>query len=91
MFSVTTIASSTTNPVAMVSAIRDRLLRLKSSRYITPKVPTSDTGTATEGIAVARSERRNRNTTRVTRPTDSARVFSTSRTEAITSMMLAPG
>ena len=28
MFSTTTIASSTTNPVAMVNAINDRLLRL---------------------------------------------------------------
>ena len=28
MFSMTTMASSTTNPVAMVSAMRDRLFRL---------------------------------------------------------------
>ena len=55
MFSSTTIASSTTKPVAMVSAISDRLFRLKSARYITPKVPISDTGTATLGIRVARS------------------------------------
>ena len=34
MFSSTTIASSTTKPVAMVSAISDRLSRLKPSRYI---------------------------------------------------------
>ena len=31
MFSITTIASSTTKPVAMVSAISDRLSRLKPS------------------------------------------------------------
>ena len=54
MFSSTTMASSTTKPVATVSAISERLSRLKPSRYITPKVPISDTGTATLGISVAR-------------------------------------
>ena len=34
MFSTTTIASSTTKPTAIVSAISDRLSRLKLSRYI---------------------------------------------------------
>ena len=34
MFSTTTMASSTTKPTAMVSAISDRLSRLKLSRYI---------------------------------------------------------
>ena len=46
------MASSTTKPVAMVSAISDRLFRLKPSRYMTPKVPTSESGTATAGITV---------------------------------------
>ena len=55
MFSSTTMASSTTKPVAMVSAISDRLSRLKPSRYITPNVPSSETGTATAGIRVARA------------------------------------
>ena len=53
MFSIMTIASSTTKPVAMVSAISDRLLRLKPSRYITPNVPTSDSGTDRLGMMVA--------------------------------------
>ena len=66
MFSSTTIASSTTKPVAMVSAISERLLSEKPARYMTPKVPISDTGTATLGISVARPLRRNRNTTRIT-------------------------
>ena len=35
MFSMTTMASSTTKPVEMVSAISERLSRLKPSRYIT--------------------------------------------------------
>ncbi len=53
MFSIITIASSTTNPVATVNAINVRLLMLKPARYMTPKVPTIDSGTATAGITVA--------------------------------------
>ena len=53
MFSTITIASSTTKPVEMVSAISDRLSRLYPSRYIAPNVPTSDSGTATLGMMVA--------------------------------------
>ena len=34
---------------------------------MTPKVPISDTGTATLGMKVARALRRNRKTTRITR------------------------
>ena len=47
--STTTMASSTTKPVAMISAISDRLFRLKSHRYMTAKVPISETGTARLG------------------------------------------
>ncbi|MNE44264.1 hypothetical protein D3C80_1384840 [compost metagenome] len=82
MFSSTTMASSTTNPVAMVSAISDRLLRLKSHRYMAANVPISETGTATAGISVARPERRNRNTTRITSAMEITSVCSTSSSEA---------
>ena len=37
----------------MVSAISVRLLSVKPARYITPNVPTSDSGTATLGMIVA--------------------------------------
>ncbi len=70
MFSTTTMASSTTKPVAMISAISDRLFRLKSHRYTTAKVPISETGTARLGISVARPLRRNRKTTRITSATE---------------------
>ncbi len=70
VFSSTTIASSTTKPVAMVSAISVKLLIEKPARYITPNVPTSETGTATLGISVARPSRRNTNTTRITSTTE---------------------
>src|SRR5215470_63035 len=82
MFSITTMASSTTNPVAIVSAISDRLLRLKPNRYMAPSVPTSDSGTEREGISVARPERRNTKITSTTRITASDSSYSTSRTEA---------
>lgn len=59
MFSITTMASSTTKPVAMVSAISVRLLMEKPRKYMAAKVPTSDSGTATLGIMVAGTLRRN--------------------------------
>ncbi len=74
-FSSTTIASSTTKPVEIVSAISDRLSRLKPARYITPNVPMIEVGTATLGIAAARTLRRKANTTRITRTTATISVF----------------
>ncbi|OIQ66893.1 hypothetical protein GALL_515360 [mine drainage metagenome] len=82
MFSIMTTASSTTKPVAMVSAIRVRLLMLKCARYITPKVPRSEIGTATAGMTVAGRLRRNRKITITTSATDSISSNSTSRTDA---------
>ena len=82
MFSIITIASSTTKPEAMVRAMSDRLLRLKPSRYIAPNVPTSDSGTDRLGMSVARVLRRNRKITSTTSTTASASSNSTSRTEA---------
>ena len=82
MFSIITIASSTTKPVAMVSAISVRLLIEKPARYITPKVPTSDSGTATPGMMVAGTLRRKTKITITTSATASSSSNSTSRTEA---------
>jgi hypothetical protein len=42
MFSIITMASSTTNPVPIVKAISDRLSRLNPEKYITPKLVISD-------------------------------------------------
>ncbi len=53
MFSIITMASSTTKPVAMVSAISVRLLIEKPARYITANVPISDSGTDRLGMMVA--------------------------------------
>ncbi|MNQ04813.1 hypothetical protein D3C85_175370 [compost metagenome] len=67
MFSSMTMASSTTKPVAMVRAISVRLLIEKPARYITAKVPTSDSGTAMDGMRVALIRRRKRKVTITTR------------------------
>ena len=82
VFSSTTMASSTTKPVATVSAMRLRLLRLKPKRYITPKVPSSDTTVATAGISVARALRRKSPTTSTTSTIDTMSVSSISRSDA---------
>ncbi len=82
MFSIITMASSTTKPVAMVSAISVRLLIEKPARYITPNVPTSDSGTATPGITVAGTLRRNRKITITTSAIASSSSISTSCTDA---------
>ena len=82
MFSIMTIASSTTKPVAIVSAIKDRLSREKPSRYIDPNVPTSDSGTERLGMMVPGSVRRNRKITSTTRATARPSSNSTSATEA---------
>src|SRR5712691_2192933 len=82
MFSIMTMASSTTKPVEMVKAIKERLSRLYPSRYITPKVPTSDKGTAMLGIMVADRVRRKRKITITTSATVSISANWTSLTEA---------
>ena len=84
MFSSTTIASSTTKPTASVSAMSERLSRLYPSRYITANVPTSDIGSASAGIIVARTFRRNRKITITTRHRARKRVNFTSATDCFT-------
>ena len=82
VFSSTTIASSTTKPVAIVNAISVKLLIEKPNRYMKANVPISETGTATLGISVARTLRRNTNTTRITSRTAKVSERSVSRSDA---------
>src|SRR6516225_9554863 len=82
MFSTTTMASSTTKPTAMVSAISDKLSRLKLNMYIAAHEPSSASGTVMLGMTVAQKLRRNSRTTSTTRAMVSARVNWTSCTEA---------
>src|SRR5262249_59301581 len=51
-------------------------------RYITPNVPSSERGTATLGMIVVVTLRRNRNTTRMTSAMEMTNVISTSATDA---------
>ncbi len=66
MFSIMTMASSTTKPVPIVSAISDRLSSEKPQNHITPKVAISDSGSATPAMMVARMVRRKISTTSTT-------------------------
>ncbi len=74
MFSIMTMASSTTKPVEMVSAISERLSRLNPARYMMPNVPISDSGSAMLVMTVVQSFRRNRNITSTTSATVSSSV-----------------
>ena len=81
MFSSMTTASSTTKPTHKVSAINERLSRLKCNRYITANVPTIEVGKASVGIIVARIFLRNRKITMTTSAIASNRENCTSSTE----------
>jgi hypothetical protein len=78
MFSITTIASSTTNPTAIVMPISDRLSMVYPATLRMPNVPAIDSGIASAGISVAQKPRRNRNTTSTTSVTVSNSVRCTS-------------
>ncbi len=67
MFSSTTIASSTTIPMASVIANNVRVLIEKFRTQRPAIVPISDTGTASIGMSVARQLCRKTNTTMSTR------------------------
>ncbi len=81
-FSITTIASSTTIPMASTMPNSVSMLIEKPSASIPMKVPTIDTGTASTGISVARRLCRNTNTTITTSTTASKNVCTTSVIEA---------
>ena len=65
-FSTTTMASSTTIPMARISPSSVIMLSEKPNASITPNVPISDMGTAMTGISVARQFCSDRKTTRIT-------------------------
>ncbi len=75
--STTTIASSTTRPMARIMPNIVSMLIEKPSRCMPTNVPTIDTGTARIGMIVARSDCRNTNTTSTTSTTASKKVCTT--------------
>ena len=66
MFSITTIASSTTKPTHSTSATSEKMFRVKPSIHITISAPASDSGTLSMAIRVGRSRRRNSSITSAT-------------------------
>ena len=90
-FSTTTIASSTTMPMARTNANSVTVLRDIPSARSTPKVPISETGIATTGIRVARRLPRNTKTTRTTSAKVSISVWITSLSELLTKPVVLNG
>ena len=82
--STTTMASSTTIPMASTSPNIDSVLTEKPSSGKKMNVPTSDTGTVRSGMMVARTFWRKMNTTMVTRISASTNVLTISWIEAST-------
>ena len=76
-FSTTTIASSTTIPMASTMPNNVSVLTVKPSASSTPNVPTIETGTASSGMIEARQVCRNRITTITTSKAASNRVSTT--------------
>ena len=77
-FSTTTIASSTTRPIASTMPSRLSMFSEKPSISMTTSVAISDTGMAMVGMIVVRQFCRKMNTTATTRARASASVISTS-------------
>ena len=67
MFSISTIASSTSTPATSDSASKLIVLRVKSCQYMKANVGIADSGIASAEIAVARQSRRKMNTTSTAR------------------------
>ena len=77
-FSTTTMASSTSRPIASTMANMVRVLIEYPATDSTPKVPSSTTGTAIAGISVARKFCRKMNITITTSTMASPRALTTS-------------
>ncbi|CAI2486628.1 Uncharacterised protein [Serratia ficaria] len=90
-FSTTTMASSTSRPIASTMPNIVRVLIEKPQAANTAKVPSSTTGTAMVGISVARKFCRNRYITRNTRMMASNSVFTTSLMEILTNGVVSYG
>ena len=82
-FSSTTIASSTTMPIASTMPNNVSVLIENPNSSIAASVPISETGTASIGMIVARQFCRNTNTTAKTSSIASASVVTTSRIETL--------
>ena len=80
-FSTTTMASSTTMPIASTSPNSDRLLSVKPKAAMKKNVPMSETGMATSGMMAARQVCKNTITTSTTSTIASPMVSITASTD----------
>src|SRR5579864_4379321 len=87
-FSMTTIASSTTSPVASVIPKSVRELMEKPNILMNAKVPISETGIVTAGIMVARQSSKKKKITMMTMTIASSNVVTTSLTESPTTVVV---
>ena len=67
MFSVITMASSTTSPTASTMASMESTLMENPARYMTKNAPISDTGITMHGTSVTRQSRKKRKMMMITR------------------------
>ncbi len=88
MFSITTIASSTTSPVASVMPNSVSVLIENPSSLTNANVPISDTGMVTAGIKVLRQSSRKTKITRITSTMAVPSVLSTSRIDSPTASVV---
>ena len=82
MFSIMTIASSTTKPTDTTIAMSERLSMVKPATHMSANVPASDSGTVTPAASVGPPRRRKANTTSVTSRIDTNSVRRSSAIEA---------
>ena len=88
VFSTTTMASSTTIPMANISPNSVRVFSEKPSRLITANVPISDTGMTNVGTRAARQFCKNSIITNSTSTKASIRVLYTSFTDSFTNVVV---
>ena len=86
--STTTMASSTTSPMASTRPKSDSVLMEKPRAGNSMNVPTSDTGTASSGISVARKPCRKTKTTMTTRMIASTSVLTISLMPSVTASVV---
>ena len=88
IFSVTTIPSSTTSPVARTTAKSVSTLMEKPKRYIIKKVAISETGMSIRGLKAIAQSLKNRYIIRITRIRDIPSVSATSITDFFTKVVV---
>ncbi len=88
MFSMTTIASSTTRPVASVMPKSVSVLIEKPSTFIRKNVPSSEIGIVSAGMSVVRQSCKNKKITTTTRMIATASVMMTSLIDSLTNSVV---